>query len=308
MNRVVRILLIILSIAIGGLFLYSAYTKLNPIQSFEYTMVQFVHFPWWLAAIAARFFIGLEAALGALMVLHLYGKGKWVLKTAFTLLIVFSIYLVYLWIVFGNNVNCGCFGDSIWMSPKTSLIKNALLLIATGLLIRFHNGFSGKWTKIVAPVLLIVGCILPFILYAIPSNQPNWLKTKDYHIDLSALYAPGKKDVPAINLEKGKYIIAFFSPYCPHCQMAAYKMHLMKQQDTTLPFFMVVGGTHDISEFWKKTQATNIPYTRLERDPFFSLAGTSLPAIYFVKDGWVVAKADYITLDQATIEKWLKQP
>src|ERR1035437_4715925 len=149
MNKFIRIAFIILSVAVGATFLYSAYTKLYPIQPFEYTMVEFVHLPWMVAAIAARFLVGMEAGLGALIALHLFGKNKWALKTAFLILIIFSIYLISLWITAGNNVNCGCFGDAIWMSPSASLIKNAVLLIIAGLLIRYHKGFSFPWSKII---------------------------------------------------------------------------------------------------------------------------------------------------------------
>jgi uncharacterized membrane protein YphA (DoxX/SURF4 family) len=62
MNKLLRILLVLLTIATGALFLYSAYTKLFPtIQTFEYTIVEFTHTPLMIAKLAARFFIGLEA-------------------------------------------------------------------------------------------------------------------------------------------------------------------------------------------------------------------------------------------------------
>ncbi|MFI5141748.1 MAG: MauE/DoxX family redox-associated membrane protein, partial [Bacteroidia bacterium] len=144
MKKAYRVLFILLSVATGGLFLYSAYTKLFPIQAFEYTIVEIVHIPLIVASIATRFFIGLEAGLGALLVLHLFGKNKWPLKAAFILLIVFTVYLIWLWITAGNDVNCGCFGDAIWMSPSVSLVKNVLLLAIIALLIRYHNGFTYK--------------------------------------------------------------------------------------------------------------------------------------------------------------------
>jgi len=120
-----KILLIILSVATGGLFLYSAWTKVLPIQPFEYTMVEYLHLPWLVATVAARLLVGLEAALGGLVVLHLFGRNKLILKAAFAMVVVLSAYLVWLWSTAGDNVNCGCFGDAIWMSPSASLIKNA---------------------------------------------------------------------------------------------------------------------------------------------------------------------------------------
>src|ERR1700744_6379213 len=102
MNTLLRIILSVLSALVGCIFLYSSYTKIYPIQPFEYTMVEYIHLPWILAAIVARFLVGLEAGLGTLMILQLYGRKKWILKFAFILLIAFSIYLAGLWISAGN--------------------------------------------------------------------------------------------------------------------------------------------------------------------------------------------------------------
>ncbi len=306
MRRTYKYLLIILSLIIGCVFLYSAYTKLFPIQRFEYTMVDTVHLPWLAAALAARLFIGFEAALGMLILTHFYGYRKWGLKAALALLILFSIYLIYLWVTQGNNVNCGCFGDDIWMSPSASLIKNILLIAGLGLLIRFHHGWRFSKSNMVSMGVVVVLLVLPFILFALPSTQPEWLGKNKYKLDLSSLYASDKKDSPSTNLATGKHILAFFSPTCTHCQMAAYKMHLMKTDDTALPFFFVIGGTHNIQNFWDKTHASGMPFTRLSQDPFIHLAGTSWPAIYFVDNDTVVAKANYVTLSQVQIENWLQ--
>lgn len=309
MRKFYSVLLILLSIAVGAVFLYSAYTKIystRSLESFEYTMVEFIHLPWSLAAFASRFFIGMEAALGGLMVLHLFGRNNWVYKVALLLVSVFSIYLIYLWVTAGDKVNCGCFGDAIWMSPSTSLIKNAALILCLTLLIRFHHGWRIRFNNLAAFILFIATIVTPFVVFPIPSQQPAWLQKGHFKLDLSSLYAPGKKDIPAMDLTKGKYIITFFSPTCPHCQMAAYKMHLMKEKDPSLPFFMVLGGTHPLDEFWQKTKATNIPYCRLDEKNFFRLAGFSWPVIDWVNNGWVEAQSTYVNLDQGAIEAWLK--
>lgn len=307
MSKLPRIFLIVISIGIGVTFLYSAYTKLFPIQSFEYTMVEFVHMPWLMAAIGARLLIGLEAGLGALMVLHMFGGRKWVLKLSLLILIMFSFYLVYLWATQGNNVNCGCFGDMIWMSPSSSLIKNGFLIAGLLLIIKYHDGFNKKWAKIVSPILLVVVTILPFILFALPDQQPTWLQKDKFQINLSALYNPETaKPVPAINLNKGKYVISFLSLSCPHCRTAAHKMQIMKEKNPELPFFFVIAGKDKYQEsFWKETRARSIPHTKLDADAFTAIAGYAWPVIYFVNDGWVEAQSNYISLGQDEIEKWL---
>jgi len=297
MNKIFKILLIFLSIVTGVTFLYSAYTKLFPIQSFEYTMVEFIHLPSTVAAIAARFFTGLEAGLGGLMVLHLYGKNKWVLKAAFALLLAFSIYLVWLWITAGNQVNCGCFGDAIWMSPSASLIKNAVLLAITGLLIRYHKGFEFRWAGIATPTLLICTIALPYILFPLHSR---------YKMDFKPLYTADTTNVPVIDLSKGKHIIAFLSPSCIHCRRAGLKMHKMKENNPSLPFYLVIGGVKsDLADFWKESNAQNIPYSRLPQEPFMKYTHGVFPTILWVNNGWVEASTNYTDLNQKVIEKWM---
>jgi len=312
MKKLVAALLIILSVAVGALFIYSSYTKLYTLESFEsfqYSIVEYVKLPWLLAAIGGRLLIGLEMALGVLLLTHLWGKKKWVPRAAFALTIIFSIYLIYLWIYAGNDINCGCFGDAIWMSPSTSLIKNASLLLALFILIRFHNGFTNAKIQWLSLALTLAISSIAFILYPMPSSQPQWLKKGRFQLDMSKLYEPGKTDAPKVDLYKGKHVIAFFSLKCPHCQMAAYKMHIMKAKNPSLPFQMVIAGKDEYKvEFFNKTKATNIPYTKLKGDDFTALIGYSFPVIYFIKDGWVEAETNYIEMNQQSIEDWLAKP
>lgn len=260
-------------------------------------MVEVTHIPLLIAKIAARFFIGLEAGLGALIVLHFFGKNKWPLKAAFGLTVIFSLYLIFLWIKEGNNVNCGCFGDAVWMTPSSSLIKNVLILLSLGVLIKYHHGFTYKWTAITAPILLIAGITTFYIVFPV---------YEIYKIDLKPLYTD-KKFAPSVDLTKGKYIIAFLSPSCIHCRRAAIKMHKMKESNPAIPFFMILGGVESsLTDFWKDTQAQNISYTRLNRDQFMKYTGGVFPQIYWVNNSWVEESTGYPELDQKLIEKWMK--
>ncbi len=321
MRILFRYLLILLSVATGALFLYSAWTKVLPIQPFEYTMVEYLHMPWFMAAIAARFMVGLEATLGGLMVLHLLGRRKEVLKAALLLTIVFSIYLVWLWATAGNEINCGCFGDEIWMSPSVSLLKNFVLILVIVLLLRFQSGFVFPMSNGYTAFLALAGIVLPFILYPISKSEPNWLRKDSYTIDLSPLYHPVKDAgdttvaevvypmVPDIDLAEGKHIIAFLSPSCPHCRIAARKMALMNKENPSIPFYMVIGGVaSDLTDFWKETKAEQLPYSRLHRAPFLQFTGGIFPLIIWVNNGTVEAKSTYNTLNRTEIEDWMKQP
>ncbi|MCB0697474.1 MAG: hypothetical protein KDC07_08930 [Chitinophagaceae bacterium] len=297
----------ILSALLGALFLYSAYSKLFPIQTFEYTLVEFVHMPWWLAALSSRILVGLEAALGTLLVFNLFGGEKWVLKLSLLILAMFSIYLLYLWVSVGNNVNCGCFGDAIWMSPSSSLLKNAAMIIILVLLHKYHSGISKKWAKYVSIIGLVIITTVPLFVFPIPGTKPSFLNEDKYELDLSALYESDKRPEPEIELRKGKHIIAFMSLTCPHCKMAALKMQLMHRDNPDISMFFVLNGDSvDLKPFWEKTNAEEIPHTMLLGRDFVELSGLSLPAIYWINDGWVEARSTYINMNQGEIEKWLE--
>ena len=308
-----KILLGLLSVALGALFLYSAYTKLYPQESFEsfqYSVVQYIKLPWIVAAIASRLLIGLEGALGLLLLAHFYGPGNRIIKYALGLIVIFSVYLVYLWVYAGNNINCGCFGDAIWMSPSTSLLKNAAISIGLLLLLKFHKGFEFTLRSFIASIILIGSITGVFINQPLPDTKPQWLQKDKFQLDMSKLYAPGKKDAPKVDLRTGKHVLAFFSAGCPHCRMAAYKMHIMKDRNPSLPFYMVVGGesNEQMKDFWNKSQAQNIPYCRLKAEDFTGMIGFSWPVIYFINNGWVEAQTNYIEMNQSSIEEWLAKP
>ncbi len=309
MNKIFRLFFILISTLTGLLFLYSAWTKLDTLQKFEYTIVEYIHVSWFVAAVGARLLIGLEAGIGLLLTANILGKKKWIPKLAIVLLVLFSIYLAILWAVQGNNVNCGCFGDKIAMTPSESLLKNAVLLAVLLLITRFHKGLLANRLNVLWIVVLTVMTALPLFIYALPDTQPHWLNKEKFHLDMSALYAPGKTDAPAIRLDSGKHILAFFSLGCPHCRLAAYKMHLMKEKNPALPFFMVLAGKEESKTgFWKESKAQNIPYTTLDADTFTNLVGWSWPVIYLMNNGWVEARTNYVSLNQQEIEQWLKQP
>lgn len=308
MTIIKNIFFTVLSILLGLTFIYSAYTKTLPIQTFEYTLVEFVHMPWWMAAFGSRAMVGLEAGLGVLILLNIYGKNKWILKVALYILLLFSVYLIYLWATAGNNVNCGCFGDVIWMSPSSSLIKNAILIAVALLLIRFAKGLPIKWAQSYGYILLLAIIVTPLFIYPLPDTKPGFLNEEAYKIDLSALYEPDKPDKPEINLSEGKHIIAFLSLTCPHCRMAAYKMHLMKKDNPSLPIYFVLNGSEsNLAPFWEETGAESIPHSMLLGKSFIELSGLNLPAIYWVNNGVVEAKSDYITLNQSAIENWVNK-
>jgi len=299
MKQLRTVLLVLLSVAAGCLFLYSALSKMFPIRSFEYTIMDTLHMPIMFATILARAIVGIEGALGLLIACHIYGPRKWPLKAALALTAVFTVYLAMLWAAKGDNINCGCFGDAIWMRPSVSIVKNVLLIGALWLLLKQHKGLQAgpRWLPPVAFwcsfLVIAVATLLAF-----PVMKP-------YKVDLSPLYTYDKRFVPNEDLTKGKHIVAFLSPSCTHCWKAARNMRRIKDKYPEVPFFIVIGGTEsDLTEFWKETQATNLPYTRLSAEPIIKITGGAFPQIYMVNNSIVIEQLDYPFLDGASLAKW----
>ena len=125
----------------GLVFIYSGYTKLFPIEPFEYTFVDLGIGGWRLAPFIARFMIGLEFFIGLLLMANLYIK-RFTVKLIAATLIIFCIYLIYVIINNGNNENCGCFGTAISMTPLQAIIKNAVMLVLCYFIYKYFNGLN----------------------------------------------------------------------------------------------------------------------------------------------------------------------
>jgi len=306
-----KVLGVSVSVVLGAVFLYSAFTKTIPLETFEYTIVEFLGLPWAFTAVLARILVGTEAALGILLVLNLHVKAKWVLKLSIVLLLLFSAYIGYLWATQGNQVNCGCFGDAIWMGPEASLLKNGMLLVLSIIIFRFPNTFWDslpkfrKWLHPLSIVLFFILIIVPFIAFPMFNGKPDWLKNDGYMLPFTAL--DRQADKPAIDYKKGKHIIAFLSQRCPHCRLAAHKMQVMYKKDSSLPFIMVIGGYEPLDNFFKETRAEKVPHMRLDKESFIRYTGGRFPTILWLDNGLVVAKTNYLDLNAQSIREWMNE-
>ena len=109
------------------LFIFSAYTKLIPIEAFEKQLVDQGITNWCFAPILARCIISIEFFLGIAFLQNHYFK-KFILPATALMLVVFCVHLIYQISTQGNSGNCGCMGQIIPMTPLQALIKNIITL------------------------------------------------------------------------------------------------------------------------------------------------------------------------------------
>ncbi|MBI3520833.1 MAG: DoxX family protein [Bacteroidetes bacterium] len=307
----VKIAFFILSSLMGLVFLFSGYTKLYPIEPFEFTFVDLGIGGWYMAPFIARFMIGLEFLIGFLLIFGLFMRFS--LKLTIGSLIFFSVYLIFIMINNGNNGNCGCFGQALVMTPLQALIKNAIMLAVCFVIYKFYDGFNyGKAGKWIFGILFITAFALPHILnYVDFSYSQSYLTKQEDHfkLELDSVYSSAKIHKAPRTLSTGKHVIAFMSMSCPHCRIAAKKMRLIKEQNPNISMYLILNGEYDmLKPFFEDTKARNIDYCVLNGRNFIYLAGLNLPVIYLVNNSVVEADVNYMELDQTEIEKWLAKP
>ena len=295
----------------GAVFIYSGYTKLYPIEPFEYTFVDIGIVNWQLAPFVSRLLIGLEFLIGVFLILHLNLK-TFTYKLGIGVLLIFCIYLIALLVFSGNKGNCGCFGTHIIMTPSQALIKNVLMIGIFILLNKYHKGFELKnKRKYFLLIPTVTAFAFPFILnpVALDYSEAYLNKPEDnFKLELDSLYNNAKLNTPPRSLSQGKHVISFMSLTCPHCRIAANKIRVMHERNPDISFYFVLNGDEkNLAPFFENTQTQNIPHCLLLGRNFVLLAGTSMPAIYLVNNSTVEHVVNYMDMDQKEIENWLRK-
>lgn len=270
---------------VAFLFLISAVAKMYPspyfaISTFEVKSLYPMGFSEGLASYFSRTLIGIEFALGLLLLQRHYLK-RFVIPATILLLVVFIVHLTIDTITNGNAGNCGCFGSLLPMTPVEAIIKN---IVAVGLLVWLYkllpagsdrNNFWVVTTVTLASILMVymVAPIQPrqhepAVVEAetIPSGTTDFTTTVT--ADSTATAAPtaevpaqGKETAPAVeakpivdepkaiksaysqyfaNADKGKKIIGLFAPGCDHCRETAKELTAMKAKNKDFPELEII--------------------------------------------------------------------
>ena len=265
----------ILQLLLGITFLFSAYTKAVGPGFFEITLMdQGIAPDRIIASYLARFFIGLEFALGFLMLLPFYVKR--LMQFTFFLLGGFTLHLIYLWSI-GDTDNCGCFGEMISMTPEQSIIKNMIMLAIAFVVFR---SAQTKKIKIIIPIVFSAATIISmWIILPIPNH-------KEFPFESFTHFETRGR----VDLSSGENLVAIFNLDCEHCQQAATELGELKRNQENFPELYVLyfqEGSTTVEDFESITQSS-FPYDLIEVNTFFDLIGDSPPRVYNLKDGKVL--------------------
>jgi hypothetical protein len=305
-------------IVISILFLVSAVAKLYPspyfaISTFEVKQLYTMGFSESIAPFFSRILIGIEIALGLLILQNNWLK-KFIIPATIALLAVFVVHLSYVtFLSGGNSGNCGCFGELIPMTPIEAIVKNfiaigllfyLLYLLKNQDLLRKNNFWvlttvtlasilslfmvapiQPKSDFILAPVTETVeDTIVPTIetekLPIIDSSAVKIVKDTLKKVVFEVANEPKKSKSGFANffpkIDSGKKILALFVPGCDHCKDAAKELHEMKLKDKNFPPVSVIfmNEEADLIPAFFKFAGTEYPHTIIEIIPFWKALGT----------------------------------
>lgn len=300
---------IFISALLGAFFIFSAWTKTTPnLQYFEFTIHSQIGLSDGLTAVAARFFIGLEAALGLMMLINVFGRKKWVLKACLALLIVFSVHLVVLWIRQGSEVDCGCMGSVVKMNPWISLLKNGVLILLVWLVLRFAPEDKNRYNQILSVIVSLIIIATPYVIYPIGAVV----------LPVSKLYDSTQPERPKEILGAGKHIVCFMSLTCPHCRDAATIIQEINKKNPEIPFYFFFPHAENdtiqhamLEDFMKQTHASTIPHSFILRNTFVDMVKAAgedgVPTMLWLSDSNIIRKMEIPELeDTAQIVKEIK--
>ena len=127
-GKILRILLLVLRVALGGIFIYAGYVKLqDPWQLFAAGVASYEVLPMWAVKIVAQTLPWFEIAVGVVMISGFFFRTSSTIICG--MLAVFFTLIVRAYLQ-GKEINCGCFGGNEPISPLTMLRDGSMLAAA----------------------------------------------------------------------------------------------------------------------------------------------------------------------------------
>ncbi|POS02829.1 MauE/DoxX family redox-associated membrane protein [Flavobacterium croceum] len=299
-----------LRIIVSLLFIVSALAKLSKsewldspyfaISTFEVKQLYPLGFSSDIAPYFSRFLIGIELALGLLLLQKNFIK-RFVIPITILMLVVFIGHLTYVSVVNGGTSgNCGCFGELIPMTPIESIIKNIIAVIMLAIAFKLMPKETEKHNFWILTTVTLASILSLFMIAPIQKGieetsttqseitetnldtvavqsdsiltqtkpeekmKDTASKIKEVKIEVDKTAPTPKKSGYAkffSKIDNGKQVLCYFVPGCDHCRDAAKQITSLKSVDPNFP---------KVSILFMNEEIEKIP-------DFFKEAGASYP-------------------------------
>lgn len=247
-------LILALRLATTVLFVFSAISKLYPIEAFEKQLVDLGFASWGGAPYLSRAIIGFEAFLGLAFLQKNYLRSFFIPATA-ALLAVFCLHLGYTIYTTGNSGNCGCFGQWIKMTPLEALLKNIATLGMLGYLYTLTKTYETK--RILIPVALLgITYLAIFIAFPVKTYTTNFnehtVRDSTYHpADVVPVAKPAVDSIVTVVkeiLSKDKTITKETSSHATPIKKDSVAKQVVKTTPTYTPKVSIYAGFKNYSD------------------------------------------------------------
>lgn len=305
MENIIRVALRVL---LGATFLVSAYTKAIDFSSFELRILDTGLFGFDLSSWVAALLVVAEYAIGfGLLMLH--KQMRRIRQTTWLFLHVFTAYLVVLLATKGNDLNCGCMGETISFTPLQAIVKNVLSMSMLLLLAHFEKR-SGLPHD--APFLHLVSIGLAVVagLFTIPSlyaeKATPLAQPEAFNVQLLRDSAFAWRNEWSDLDAKQSALFAFLSMGCPHCQVAADRLGSITQQQP-LPVYLIINGDSlELDAFRRTYGIEHLPASMLAATPFIQLGGNELPSLMRLQNDSITHRLRLFNLNGKVLNKLLQ--
>jgi len=295
---------IITRILLAVLFIFSGLIKIYPIEFFENELLFNNLCNTHLVPYVSRALISAEIFLGAVLLFTIW--DKWALRLSFLMMVIYTVWLIWLLVIEGNSVNCGCFGQAINLTPIEGIIKNILLV---GLLVLFsiyRKEYNLRFQKLILSVLLVSSIALPYVLAPVFFSSPTVYDSGGRTaINFNEI---GLSKIDALNLGSGKKVIAFFLSECEHCRLAARRLEAIKRENIHMPIYGVLYSKSDeqTADFLKASTIKFPHYVVTELAPLIKGISQDYPVIFYSNNGFIETRMTMYDLDEEDIKLWLE--
>lgn len=286
---------VLIRIFIGVAFVFSGAVKLVPAEYLENDIIRSGLANDFVAPFLARFVIGSEFFIGIMLIFGLYRRLS--IQLCLASLVVYTAYLIYIIVAFGNEGNCGCFGRQFELTPFEGIFKNALLGgMGMYLLLRPQNEIKSGWQLGITLLIAFLSLTSPYVIYKV--DMPEMVVVNGAErkfVDFAPLYSGEAGEVPSFDIRHGKALVMFASLSCEHCRVAASKLELIKTIHPDWNIYIIYNGREElIVDFHKDAQIRNTPVFHFnDGESIARMVGVGFPVILLLEESSALAELNY---------------
>lgn len=195
-----KVILGICRTLVGILFIFSGLVKANDPLGLCYKMQEFfqvlhLNFLSSAALALAIIMIGFEIIAGVALLL---GFKMRIFGTLLLLLMVLFLFLTAFAYLSGKIKECGCFGDCIPLTAKTSFWKDVVLFILVLILYAARKRIKPLFGKLLTALLMLIGIAIAFGSQWFVLNHLPWIDCLPYKVgnNISKLMQPPPGSTP----------------------------------------------------------------------------------------------------------------